>query len=112
MGVATYTDQDYWPLNTALYVKDFHGNDPRFVYFLLKAIDFTSYNSGSAQPSLNRNFVAHLPVSLPPKSEQRAISAILGTLDDKIEANDRTRRCADDLLKTLFQQLAGPALAA
>jgi type I restriction enzyme S subunit len=58
IGVATYTTQDYWPLNTVLFVRDFHNNDPRFVYYLLKTIDFTAYNSGSAQPSLNRNYIA------------------------------------------------------
>lgn len=56
-GVVTYVPDDYWPLNTALYVIDFHGNDPRFAYYLLKSLDFTRYNSGSAQPSLNRNFI-------------------------------------------------------
>jgi len=104
IGVATYTDHDYWPLNTALYVRDFHGNDPRFVYFLLKSIDFTAYNSGSAQPSLNRNFVAHLPVSLPPKSEQRAIASVLGGIDDKIEANQRTCKLQEELATRVLDQ--------
>jgi len=48
-GVISYSPVDYWPLNTALYVSDFHGNDERFAYYLLKTIDFTRYNSGSAQ---------------------------------------------------------------
>ena len=34
-GVVTYSPIDYWPLNTALYVKDFHDNEPLFVYYLL-----------------------------------------------------------------------------
>ena len=87
MGVAFFSEHDFWPLNTALFVRDFKGNDQRFVYYLLKAIDFTSYNSGSAQPSLNRNYVAGRQVDLPPLREQRAIAEVLGALDDKIEAN-------------------------
>jgi type I restriction enzyme S subunit len=51
-GVAAYTDKDYWPLNTALYVTDFKGNDPRFVFYFLKLFDFSGYNSGSAQSHL------------------------------------------------------------
>jgi len=27
-----FIEEDYWPLNTVLYVKDFHGNDPRFIF--------------------------------------------------------------------------------
>lgn len=56
-GVAHYVDRDYWPHNTTMFVTDFHGNCERFVYYLLKSIDFTSFNSGSAQPSLNRNYL-------------------------------------------------------
>lgn len=52
-GVVTYSAVDYWPLNTVLYVKDFHGNNERFAYYFLKTIDFKIFNSGSAQPSLN-----------------------------------------------------------
>lgn len=95
IGVATYTEHDYWPLNTTLYVKDFRGNDPRFIYYLLRSIDFRAYNSGSAQPSLNRNYIAHIPVTLPTNDEQRAIAEALGALDDKIDANVRKARLLD-----------------
>jgi type I restriction enzyme S subunit len=54
-GVATFSPVDFWPHNAVLFVTDFKGNIPRFVYYLLKTIDFQSLNSGSAQPSLNRN---------------------------------------------------------
>ncbi len=56
-GRVHYCDKDYWPHNTALYVTDFKGNNPRFAYYFLSAIDFSRYNSGSAQPSLNRNYI-------------------------------------------------------
>ena len=86
-GTAVYVAEDYWPLNTCLYVTDFLGNDPRWVYALLDGIDFSGYNSGSAQPSLNRNFLKLIPVALPPVEEQRRIASVLGALDDLIETN-------------------------
>ena len=89
IGVATYCKSDYWPLNTCLFVKNFRGNYPRWVYYLLDSIDFTAYNSGSAQPSLNRNYLANIRIALPPLPEQRAIAEVLGALDDKIESNRR-----------------------
>src|SRR5262249_50751166 len=52
IGVVAFVKEDYWPLNTCLYVTDFLGNDPRFCYYLLNTLAFASYNSGSAQPSL------------------------------------------------------------
>ena len=61
-GQAHYCAQDYWPHNTALYVTDFRGNNPLFVFYFLKAIDFSRHNSGGAQQSLNRNFIAPIPL--------------------------------------------------
>ena len=102
-GVVNYSPVDYWPLNTALYVTDFHGNDQRFAYYFLKQFDFQSYNSGSAQPSLNRNFIHPIPVDVPPVCEQRAIAHVLGTLDDKIELNRRMNQTLEELARALFK---------
>ena len=87
IGGATYTVGSYWPLNTCLFVKNFKGNDSLWVYYWLKSIDFSSMDSGSAQPSLNRNYIAGIPVLLPPITAQKAIAKVLGSLDDKIAAN-------------------------
>jgi type I restriction enzyme S subunit len=102
-GVVSFSPVDFWPLNTALYVIDFHGNDRRFAYYFLKHIDFKPHNSGSAQPSLNRNFLHPLPVIVPPLPEQRAIASILGALDDKIELNFRMNETLEELARTLFK---------
>jgi type I restriction enzyme S subunit len=102
-GVVSYSPTDYWPLNTALYVIDFHGNDERFAYYFLQQFDFKAYNSGSAQPSLNRNFVHPVPVDVPPLPEQRAIAHILGTLDDKIELNRRMSETLEAMARALFK---------
>jgi type I restriction enzyme S subunit len=102
-GVVSYSPTDYWPLNTALYVVDFHGNDERFAYYFLKRFDFKGFNSGSAQPSLNRNFVHPVPVDVPPLEEQRAIAHILGTLDDKIELNRRMSETLEAMARALFK---------
>lgn len=109
IGVATYVQEDYWPLNTSLFVKDFKGNDPRWVYYLLDSIDFSNYNSGSAQPSLNRNYLVNIPVSLPPIGEQRAIAATLGALDDMIELNQRIMTGLKELVLTEFEKVAASA---
>lgn len=94
---------DYWPHNTCLYVTDFHGNDPQFAYYFLKSIDFGGYNSGSAQPSLNRNFIYPIEIKVPGIDEQRAIAHILGTLDDKIELNRRTNETLEAMARAIFK---------
>ena len=101
IGKAVYIDCDYWPLNTCLYATDFKGNDLRWVYHLVDTIDFTAYNSGSAQPSLNRNFLKQIPVLRPPCDEQRRIAAVLGSLDDLIETELHMADTVDDLWHTM-----------
>lgn len=89
IGRPTWSDDDYWPLNTVLYAADFKGNDPRFAYYWFLSNDLSSFNSGSVQPMLNRNYIANIPIQVPPIEEQRAIAATLGALDGKRECNVR-----------------------
>lgn len=39
IGNVYYIEDDFWPLNTALYVKNFHGNDERYICYLLQSFD-------------------------------------------------------------------------
>jgi type I restriction enzyme, S subunit len=103
MGVVNYAPMDYWPHNTALFVTDFHGNDQRFAYYFLSSIDFQRYNSGSAQPSLNRNYIYSLPIKVPSRAEQRSIASVLGSLDDKIDLNRRMNETFEEMARALFQ---------
>lgn len=102
-GTVAMCVEDFWPLNTALYVTDFKGNDVRFCYYLLKGIDFQAFNSGSAQPSLNRNYISNIPLVVPPPAEQSAIAEVIGALDDKIEANRKMGETLEALARTLFK---------
>ena len=38
LGEVFFIDEDFWPLNTALYVQDFQGNDPRFSAYFLESV--------------------------------------------------------------------------
>lgn len=69
IGNVFYIDEPYWPLNTSLYVKDFHGNHPRFVFWLLRHFDLEKHATGSGVPTLNRNFVHDEEVWIPTSRE-------------------------------------------
>jgi len=103
LGEVYYLTQDFWPLNTTLYVQDFKGNYPLFVYYLLQSLDFSRYSDKSSVPGLNRNHLHTMRVSLPPLPEQRAIAHILGTLDDKIELNRRMNATLEGMARTIFK---------
>ena len=96
---------DFWAHNTVLYVKEFKKVDPGYFYYLLKTLDFTQLNSGSAVPSLNRNFIHPFVVSIPESIKtQTAIAEILSSLDDKIELNNNINKELENLAQTLFKQ--------
>ena len=104
IGKVTYTPVDYWPHNACLYVTDFFGNDPRFVYYFLKTKDLTFLNSGAAQPSLNRNFVHSVPVRVPGPNEQAPIASILSAYDDLIENNRRRIAILEEAARLLYRE--------
>lgn len=89
IGQVFFSDAACWPLNTSLYSTDFKGNDPKFVYYLLKTIPWRDYLTASAVPGINRNHVHLCPVCVPDHKTQTAISGVLGLLDNKIELNTK-----------------------
>lgn len=111
LGRPTWWWDNYWPLNTCLYVRDFRGNDPRFVYYLFESLDLSGFDSGSVQPMLNRNYIAQVPLLVPPLPEQRAIAEVLGALDDKIESNRRIWNLRLELARSAFRKSAREAEA-
>ena len=104
MGEVFFVPDDFWPLNTTLYVRDFKGNDPRFISYLLQGIDFLSYSDKAAVPGLNRNHLHEASVLFPDDiQEQCDIAHILGTLDDKIELNRRMNETLEAMARALFK---------
>src|SRR6185437_15951470 len=55
VGSVTWAEGQYWPLNTTLWVSDFHGNDPKFVFYFLRFLDLGKFTAGVSVPTLNRN---------------------------------------------------------
>jgi type I restriction enzyme S subunit len=103
MGVVSYCPTDYWPHNTVLYVTDFLGNDQRFVYYFLSQLNLRRFDSGSAQASLNRNYIYPIRIQVPDPCEQRAISQTLGVLDDKMVLNQRMNNTLEAIVGTTFR---------
>ena len=104
LGEVFFVREDFWPLNTTLYVRDFKSNNPRFISYFLKSIDFLPFSDKAAVPGLNRNHLHQAPVWFPDDvNEQRAIAHILGTLDDKIELNRRMNETLEAMARALFK---------
>jgi type I restriction enzyme S subunit len=103
IGGGQYIEQDFHPLNTTLWVKDFKGNHPRFCYYLLRSIDFSGLNVGSGVPTLNRNHLHPIPMLCPPIKAQKEIATTLGVLDDRITLLRETNATLEAIAQALFK---------
>ena len=84
--------------------------EPLFIYYFLtsdeivETLDTIADGSTSAYPSLKPTDIENLDISLPPLPEQKAISAVLSSLDDKIDPLHRQNKTLEALTETLFRQ--------
>ena len=88
LGKVFLVNEPCWPHDTTLWVKDFKGNDPEFVYWFLTAFKLERFDAATSVPTLNRNNLVGIPIKLPGVPEQRAIAAALSDVDALIGALD------------------------
>ena len=65
LGEVQHVADDYWPLNTALWVKEFKRVTPLFALFLLREMDLRQYNGGASVPTLDRKTVHKVQILVP-----------------------------------------------
>ena len=108
LGKVFYLEEDFWPHDTTLWVKDFKGNDPRFVHRFFEVLDVQGLDSGAANPALNRNQVHPLRVLWPPLNEQIALAEKIENLSasaDQLASIYVAKLSAlDELKKSLLRQ--------
>jgi type I restriction enzyme S subunit len=103
IGEVFYIEQDFWPLNTTLYVRDFKGAVPRLSAYFLRTLDFLAFSDKAAVPGVNRNHLHEADVIWPPVRDQQAIADLLGALDAKIVLNQRMVETLEAMARTLFK---------
>jgi type I restriction enzyme S subunit len=104
LGEVHYIEEDYWPLNTALYVEDFKGSHPRFVAYLLKTLDLGNQNAAGAVPGVNRNALHQIRVTIPALDAQRRIARVLEAYDDLIGTNQRRVALLEDAARRMYRE--------
>ena len=101
VGKTYYFDSDAWPLNTSLFVKEFNGNHPKFVFYYLTNMGLEKFSSSTAVPTLNRNTFTFEKVFIPPIEEQKAIAcrveALFKIADQIEERYQKAKTCVDEL---------------
>lgn len=104
LGEVFFSETPFWPLNTALYVRDFKGNDPRFVSYFLRTIGLGGQNVAGAVPGINRNVVHRLSVVVPDVERQKRIAGVLAAYDDLIANNARRVALLEEAVHRLYRE--------
>lgn len=104
IGEVFYSEEDFWPLNTTLYVVDFKGNDPLFVYYLLQTISYSDYTDKAAVPGVNRNHLHKAKVKVPISLDiQQKVAAQLYQLEKRVTLGKQINQTLEQMSQTLFK---------
>jgi len=104
-GKPLFIAEDFWAHNVLLYVKDFQGNHPKFVYYKILDLDLTQYRQGVAVPTLNRNTFSSVELALPSPREQQDIADALDAVCNKTEIASKKKAQLQDLFRSLLHEL-------
>ena len=102
-GCVHYVPKASWVTDNAIVAEPKSGNDLRYLFYLLGSLELERTAIGSAQPLMTQGGLKVVRTKVPPLAKQKAIAAVLGALDDKIELNRRMNTTLEAMARALFQ---------
>ncbi len=102
-GCVHFVPRAAWITDNAIVALPKAGNDLRYLFYLLGSLELQRTAIGSAQPLMTQGGLKVVRTKVPPLAEQKAIAAVLGALDDKIELNRRMNATLEAMARALFQ---------
>ncbi|MDZ7742218.1 MAG: restriction endonuclease subunit S [Bacteroidota bacterium] len=105
IGNVFFTEENYWPHNTALWVTDFKGNSRRFIYHLYSKLHFEKRMTGTGVPTLNRNDIHKFRVRIPDFQEQVEIANKIDNVEKSIKETESKIEGSKALQKSLINQI-------
>ena len=77
---------------------------PRYLFYKLKNLNLSSFNEGSAVPSLTTKTLNKISIKIHDLKLQEKIVSILSLLDEKIELNKKINQNLEEIAQTLFKR--------
>ncbi len=102
-GCVHFVPRASWVTDNAIVALPKAGNDIRYLFYLLGSLELQRTAIGSAQPLMTQGGLKVVRTKAAPLIEQKAIAAVLGALDDKIELNRRMNATLEAMARALFQ---------
>ncbi|WP_435366811.1 restriction endonuclease subunit S [Enterococcus faecalis] len=100
--VAYLTQGKFW-LNNHAHIMRMVKGDNQFLVQILEKMNYSKYNTGTAQPKLNSNIVKRINLRVPIPEEQQKIGTIFKQLDDTITLHQRKLDQLKELKKAYLQ---------
>ena len=95
----------YWVNNHAHVLKVKTGVIDKFICESLERLDYTKFNTGTAQPKLNQDICQKIAITLPNEDEQKCISEFLDRINNIITLHQRKLDHLKLQKKALLQQM-------
>jgi len=106
LGKVFFVEEPFWPHDTTLWVKDFKGNDPRYVALVLRDFGLERLDAATSVPTLNRNNLAGHYVAIPrTRAEQQTIAEVLSDADALIESLEQLLAKKRNIKQGVMQEL-------
>lgn len=111
VGGLSFMKIDFWPIDTAYFIKPKVQLDWKWLYYKLSMVNFKKLSLSDVVPGLKRELVYNIKINLPPVTEQKAIAEILSTVDNAIKKSDetiaRTEKIKREMMNKLFAEGIG-----
>ncbi len=91
-------------LSIATFIKNSSVN-VQYLYYYFQIHNLRYLDSGSAQAQITISDLEKLTIPLPPLDVQKKIAGVLGTLDDKIELNNKINNNLEQQVQALFNEM-------
>ncbi|MDL1976642.1 MAG: restriction endonuclease subunit S [Deltaproteobacteria bacterium] len=104
-GATYYENRPVWVSDNALAAIPRENNNAKYLYYFLKNMDLNQHAQGSSHPLVTQTLLNLLDIEISyEEPEQKAIAAVLSSLDDKIDLLHRQNKTLEAMGETLFRQ--------
>jgi len=103
-GSLQFSDKKAWVTDNAIACIVKQNVIPKFIYYTLETVPIRKMAGGSAQPLINQSILKNINIDLPSLEEQKAISNILSSIDQKIKLNNQMNQTLEKIVQAIYKK--------
>ena len=105
VGAISFSNDDFWPIDTAYYIEENKGfYDIKFLFFLLRTLSLNTFDTAAAVPGLSRDSFYNIETKIPSLPIQQKIASVLSAYDDLIEVNERKIKILEEMARLIYKE--------